>query len=85
MPQIRVAKDSLSKLTQLYGIGTSYYDFRGERHKVSRDSRVAILAAMGVDASSEEAIEKAVHAFETSSWMRMLPPALIIIVPVPLG
>ncbi|MFL6578655.1 MAG: 4-alpha-glucanotransferase [Povalibacter sp.] len=71
-------KDPLTQLTKLYGIGASYYDFRGELHDVSRESRVAILAAMGVDASSNEAIEKAVHAFEASNWMRTLPPALVV-------
>jgi 4-alpha-glucanotransferase len=71
-------KDPLTELTKLYGIGASYHDFRGELREVSRASRLAILAAMGVDSSSDEAIDKAVHAFETSSWMRLLPPALVV-------
>lgn len=71
-------KDQLDKLAELYGIGASYHDFRGKLHEVSRDSRVAILAAMGVDASDDEAIEKAIHVVETTQWMRMLPPAVVV-------
>ncbi|HKE93500.1 MAG TPA: 4-alpha-glucanotransferase [Povalibacter sp.] len=76
MPHTHAPKDPLSRLAKLYGIGASYHDFRGTLHEVSRASRVAILAALGVDASSDEAIESAIHAFETSRWMRTLPPAV---------
>jgi 4-alpha-glucanotransferase len=64
-------------LTKLYGIGASYYDFRGDLHEVSRATRLAILSAMGVDASNSEQVAKAAHAIDTAAWMRTLPPALI--------
>lgn len=75
--------DPLDKLAQLYGVAASYYDFRGDLHEVSRDSRVAILAGMGVDASDEAAIQTAIHAFETSRWMRTLPPVIVATVATP--
>ena len=71
-------KDPLTELTTLYGIGSAYHDFRGELHEVSRESRVAILQAMGIDASSDDAIAKSIHAFDTSHWMRTLPPTLVV-------
>lgn len=69
--------DPLDTLAKLYGVAAAYYDFRGDLHEVSRESRIAILAGMGVDASTDEAIETAIHAFETSRWMRTLPPVVV--------
>jgi len=77
MPRASTAKDPLNQLTRLYGVGASYQDFRGRPHEVSRDSRIAILGAMGVDASNTQAIDTALHAFEASSWMRTLPPVVV--------
>ena len=79
-PQTDVAPDPselLGRLTGLYGIGTAYNDFRGRPVEVAAESRIAILAAMRVDAATPQSIATAVHAFETSSWMRMLPPAVV--------
>ncbi len=70
-------KDPLDQLAKLYGIAASYYDFRGGLHEVSRASRIAILAGIGVEAGDEQAIQTAVHAFETSRWMRAVPPAVV--------
>lgn len=69
--------DSLETLAQLYGIGSSYQDFRGQPRQVSRESRAAILAAMGLQVDDERALETAAHAFETVRWMRMLPPTVV--------
>lgn len=79
-PQTDVAPDSsdlLGRLTDLYGIGSAYNDFRGRPVEVAAESRIAILRAMGVDAATPQSISTALNAFETSSWMRMLPPAVV--------
>lgn len=74
---------SLDHLAQLYGVSESYLDFRGQPQQVSRDSRAAILAAMGLDVSDERAIDSEIHAFETVRWMRMLPPAVVVTAAAP--
>lgn len=78
-PQDRAAAadDLLGRLATLYGIGASYSDFRGRPVQVAASSRIAILKAMGVDAASPQSMATAAHAFDTSSWMRMLPPAVV--------
>lgn len=71
-------KDPLDELAKRYGVAASYHDFRGAPHKVSRESRIAILAGMGVDASDEVAISREIEANETSRWMRAVPPAVVV-------
>lgn len=70
--------DPLQQLAQLYGVGESYLDFRDEPRQVSRDSRAAILAAMGLAVADERMIDSQTHAFGTVHWMRMLPPAVVV-------
>ncbi|HEY6641097.1 4-alpha-glucanotransferase [Povalibacter sp.] len=70
-------KDPLDRLAKLYGIAGSYHDFRGELHEVSRASRIAILSGLGVEVSDDQSIDTAIHAFETSRWMRAAPPAVV--------
>lgn len=70
-------KDPLDRLAKLYGIAGTYHDFRGSLHEVSRATRIAILAGLGVEAGDEQAIDTAIHAFESSRWMRATPPAVV--------
>jgi 4-alpha-glucanotransferase len=67
----------LDRLARLYGIGDPYRDFRGELREVARGSRLAILAALGVETSDERSLQTAIDAFETARWMRMLPPVVV--------
>lgn len=72
--------DPLERLARLYGVGAAYHDYRGELHRVSRESTAALLAAMdkGMDVSEERSLHAASDAFETARWMRMLPQAWVI-------
>lgn len=47
-----MADDDLIKLARAHRIGTHYVDWRGRDTEVSPDTIVAVLAAMGVDAST---------------------------------
>jgi len=51
--------DPLLRLAEQYGVETSYIDWRGRPAVVSRDTLVAVLAALDVDASTREAIARA--------------------------
>jgi 4-alpha-glucanotransferase len=68
----------IEQLAALHGIGQSYRDWRGELRDVSLESRSAILAALGVDASDERAMESAINQHETVRWTRLIPPVAVV-------
>lgn len=69
--------NSIAQLAELHGVGSSYFDYRGELREVSLESRAAILAAFGVDASDERAAASAVSRQETIRWTRLTPPTVV--------
>ncbi|TMQ99894.1 4-alpha-glucanotransferase [Actinomadura soli] len=48
--------DELAGLAGLHGVATRYADWRGREVEVSRDTLIAVLRALGVDASSPAAV-----------------------------
>ncbi|MET0498727.1 MAG: 4-alpha-glucanotransferase, partial [Steroidobacteraceae bacterium] len=70
--------DAFERLAQVHGIGVAYNDFRNEPREISRDSKLAVLAAMEIDASSAGNIDAALSKHDTVHWMRMLPPAVVV-------
>jgi len=68
---------NLVAVATAYGVATEYWDWRGEYVEVAAETVVAVLSAMGVDASSEDAAEAALVAVDTERWRRMLPPCLV--------
>jgi hypothetical protein len=61
-------------LARLHGIGERYHDYRGELRLFSRDTKSALLSAMGVEAATDDQAQAAIHQYETLRWTRMLPP-----------
>src|SRR4051812_30908023 len=47
--------DSLRDLATAYAIATDYWDWRGQHVQVAAETVVAVLAGLGVDASTPEA------------------------------
>ncbi len=72
-----VIDSALRELASTHGISTEYWDWRGRHVQVGRDALVAVLAGLGVDASSPEAAEAAVAADRAARWSRMLPPTVV--------
>src|SRR5262245_10073860 len=68
----------IDTLTDLYGVGSTYRDFRNELREIPLASRTAILAAMGVDASTPEAITLSIRRFERERWSHTLPPVIVV-------
>jgi 4-alpha-glucanotransferase len=60
-----------------HGIGSEYWDIWGHQHRVSVEARQAMLAAMGVEAASQEALEKSLSEAARRDWLRALPPAVV--------
>lgn len=69
--------DALERLADLAGLISSYTDAWGHRRVVPEATRRAILAAMGIAADNENAIEASIRALEDRAWRRPLEPVIV--------
>ncbi|WP_369236636.1 4-alpha-glucanotransferase [Streptomyces sp. R21] len=67
----------LSRLAGLYGVATSYSPSPGRTVAASDAAVVAALAALGIDASTPEAVRGALAAREAQVKDRLLPPTVV--------
>lgn len=67
----------LAELARACGVATSYVDQNGEPVDVAPDAVIAVLSALGHDASTEQGIFAALDAVRLRDWRRMLPPIAI--------
>ena len=51
--------EQLQTLAKAYGVGIDFWGFYGDLHPVSATTLTHVLAALGVDASTEAACERA--------------------------
>ncbi|MGV4923749.1 4-alpha-glucanotransferase [Streptomyces sp. BHT-5-2] len=65
-----------ARLARLHGIATSYEPAPGRTVHVSEDTVVAVLAALGVDASTPEAVRAALAAHDETAGSALLPPTV---------
>jgi 4-alpha-glucanotransferase len=75
MPEL---EPSLHQLADAYGIATDYWDWQGRYVEVARETIVAVLAALDVDASTPEAAASALEDKHRLRWSQMLPPSLAL-------
>src|SRR5512137_1231608 len=68
----------LDQLARQRGIGDAYHNYRGELLHISRDTKSAILAAMGLATSDVAAIERELHERETARLRSLLPPVAVV-------
>ncbi|TLM88014.1 4-alpha-glucanotransferase [Pseudarthrobacter sp. NamE5] len=68
----------LQKLADAHGVGTSFQGWDGLPHTVAEETLIKVLAALGVQAATNQAIEAALVEAELAPWRRMLPPAVVI-------
>ncbi|GAB7062995.1 4-alpha-glucanotransferase [Streptomyces mexicanus] len=69
--------DELARLAALHGVATSYSPSPGRTVAASADAVVAALAALDVDASSQEATRAALAGREEELARRLLPPTVV--------
>ncbi|MQA80620.1 MAG: 4-alpha-glucanotransferase, partial [Streptosporangiales bacterium] len=69
--------DAVTELAEAYGIATHYWDWRREPVTVPAPTIVAVLAALGVDASAPEAVAHALAERRLAAWRRVLPPVVV--------
>ncbi|WP_066952117.1 4-alpha-glucanotransferase [Streptomyces lushanensis] len=69
---------SLARLAELHGVATSYAPSPGVGVAVPDTTVVSVLAALGVDASTPEAVDDALSRAESAAARRLLPPTLVL-------
>jgi 4-alpha-glucanotransferase len=68
----------LDQLSRQCGIGDAYHNWRGELMWVSRETKAAILDAMGCPTGDATAIEDMLHELELVRWRTLLPPVAVL-------
>ena len=68
---------SLDILSREYGIQESAQDARGEELVTSSETKLAMLAAMGVDGSNETSALAALRALDEAEWSTPFPPVVV--------
>jgi 4-alpha-glucanotransferase len=77
--------NAVNKLAGRYGIEESYRDARGRLQTTTPETRQALLAAMGVQANTEEAAVGALEQLEREEWLRPLPSAHVALEAAPIS
>ncbi|MBO0828348.1 MAG: 4-alpha-glucanotransferase [Streptosporangiales bacterium] len=67
----------LVELAEAYGIATEFWDWRHVHRPVSERTVVAVLAALGVDASTPDAVRAALADRRLTEQRRPLPPVVV--------
>jgi 4-alpha-glucanotransferase len=68
---------SLGELARRYGVATEYEDWTGRHVEVPETTLVAVLAALGVPATTEDERAAALVAYDRDYWSRPLPPTIV--------
>ena len=68
---------TLGELARRYGVATEYMDWSGHHVDVPPTTLVAVLAALGVPATTEEQRAASLDAHERDYWSRSLPPTIV--------
>lgn len=74
---VAVVSEQLAALADAYGVATEYADWRGESAAVSQGTLVAVLGALGVDATTPDAVARALDEARLAPWRRQLPPVVV--------
>ncbi len=68
----------LLELAGAFGVATAFHNWRGNPTQVSSQTVIAVLAALGVDATTPEQVRAALVARHEAPWRRMLPPCVVL-------
>ncbi|MDO4243198.1 MAG: 4-alpha-glucanotransferase [Actinomyces sp.] len=72
------AGERLRRLAEAHGVSTEYWDYHGNRAAPSRATLVAVLAALGVQASTDEQIGASLREVDLAPWRHTLPPTVVV-------
>ena len=68
----------LAALAAAYGVATEFWDQAGQHQAVPAETVVAVLAALGVDATGPAGIASALHERRMRDWRKALPPVFVV-------
>ncbi|HET9655866.1 MAG TPA: 4-alpha-glucanotransferase [Kineosporiaceae bacterium] len=68
----------LVQLAHAYGVATEFWDWQGRHTVVSRRTVLAVLAALGVDASGPAAVAAALAEVRDRPWRQTLPDVVVV-------
>ncbi|QRV02606.1 4-alpha-glucanotransferase [Arcanobacterium phocisimile] len=77
MPDQIVDLEKLHRLADAYNVATEFWGFHGEHVRVEAQTLMTVLAAMGVDARTDQAIEAALIAKDEEPWRQILPTCVV--------
>ena len=69
---------ALVDLATAHGVATDYWDWQGRHVPVSAETIRTVLAALGVDASTEESVTDALAETVEGPWRAVLPPSIVL-------
>ena len=58
------------------GVATSYVGMSRDYHEIEDDVLVAVLKALGIDASNDDAIEQSIATIQRERNTRIVPPTV---------
>ncbi len=67
----------LVALAHAHGVATEYWDWQGRHTSVSAQTMRAVLAALGVDAATEDAVASSLADLDDAPWRRTLPASVV--------
>src|SRR6184192_3917772 len=68
----------LQQLAALHGIAAEYRDIWDNVHRVGDETLRALLAAMGIDASTDKAVDEALIRTNAARWGRVIDAAIVV-------
>jgi 4-alpha-glucanotransferase len=74
----RMAEPWLTAVADRLGVACAYHDWTGNFVTVQRETVVAVLAALGVRADTEEDCAAALSGLDRAYWSRALPPTIVM-------
>ncbi|RIY26350.1 4-alpha-glucanotransferase, partial [Bifidobacteriaceae bacterium WP022] len=72
-----VAMKPLHRLAELMGVGVSFIGSDNQKHEIQDNVLVSVLGALGVDASTNEAIEKSTNDVLAHRHGRIIAPTIL--------
>ncbi len=69
---------TLHALADAHGVATTYSDWRGLPRPITDEALVAVLAALGVAAATDDEVAASLRAAEQAPWSRLAPAVLVV-------
>lgn len=73
-----LADERLRHLAEAHGVSTEYWDYHGNHAAPSRATLVSVLTALGVDATTDEQVERALQEVQDDPWRQTLPATVVV-------